>query len=96
MLTAAGLNGVLTTIRDFFGTAQASPLFDAVVPFTQGTKLGQAFDFAKAFQQAVTSKLESQPNQPAYATAQQLVGLVPAITNVTVTPASGATRRCCG
>lgn len=90
VLTPAGLNGVLATVRDFFGTAQASPLFDAVIPFSQGTKLGQAFDFAKAFQLAVTSKLESQPNQSAYTTAQELVGLLgPAITNVTVTPASG-------
>ncbi|MFP6762482.1 MAG: hypothetical protein VB858_02650, partial [Planctomycetaceae bacterium] len=89
--SSASLNGVLLDLREFLNASQASPLLDAVLPFTAGAKLGEVFDFGDAFDTAVTSLLEvnsgmpNAPNIAAYATAQELQQLVPAITGVTYT-----------
>lgn len=76
---AGGINGALDQVRGFLKSMQNSPALAAQIPFTNGTKLGDVFDFALAFDQQINSFTIGLDGLPSFGTVQELADELPGL-----------------
>jgi len=89
-LMPAQVVGVMTQLADWLRNLQESEVLAAPVPFADGATVGQILGINDAFLEDVIDLLESEPNETAFSTAQELLALIPGITSLTYSPTYSA------
>jgi len=81
-ISPAAMVGVFGQLSQWLTDFQASPLLDAEIPFASGATLGGVMGLDTTLIDDVINLLESEPNVPAFASAQALAALIPGITSI--------------
>ncbi|MCX5671296.1 MAG: hypothetical protein NTU94_08280, partial [Planctomycetota bacterium] len=78
-VSSASMVGLFGQLGSWLGNFQASSILSTPIPFTSGKTLGNILGLDATLIDNVISHLESEPNKPAFASAQALATLLPGI-----------------
>jgi len=74
--------GIFGQLGQWLADVQGSALLDTEIPFASGSTLGGVMGLDATLVADVISLLESEPNVPAFSSAQALAALIPGITDI--------------